>query len=231
MPSNCNFSTLFENIDGKQSNCDNFSLHIENLKHKFSVIGLAETNTNPQNKDLFKLNKYSSLYQEIDATKSKGTGVALYIHNSLTATVDQSLSQCTQNLESLFVKFNTGAEEHTVGVIYAPPSGDKSKFISELETIIKSCIHRNLHIFGDFNINLHKIESKTAKKYEDIVLTNGLFPLISISTNPKPGCTPSCRDNSFQAIYITAVPNIMSTISIKCFMGSIECRVELMLKK
>ena len=207
----CSFSTIFQNVDGNRSNFDNFALHINKFEHKFSIIGLAETNTNPENKNLFNLDEYASFYQEIDPTKSKGTGVALYIHNALTAIVENSLSHRSDNLESLFVKVSIGTEEHTVGVVYAPPSGDRSKSISELETIIKSCIPKNLHILGDFNLNLHKIEGETVKRYEDVILTNGLFPLISIPTHAKPGCTPSCIDN----IFTSNVTSVLSSGTIE----------------
>ena len=203
---NSNFSTLFQNIDGNRSNFNNFAVHIYKFKHKFSVIGLAETNINPENKNLFMLEEYQNFYQDMNLAKSKGTGVALYIHNSLCAKEDKFLSQCSDNLESLFVKFKIGAEEHTVGVVYNPPSGDKVKFVSELESILKKCTPRNLHILGDFNINLHKLEGETAKTYEDLILSHGLFPLISNPTHLKPGCQPICIDNIFTS-------NISSVLS------------------
>ena len=50
-----NFSTLFQNIDGNKSNFDSFALHISKISHKFSVIGLAETNIDPDSKELYAL--------------------------------------------------------------------------------------------------------------------------------------------------------------------------------
>ena len=93
---NKNFSTIFQNIDGNRSNFDNFAVHIKQIDHKFSVIGLAETNTTPENKNLYNLDDYTSMYQETDPKKQKGTGVALYVHNSLTANEDKCLSQRSQ---------------------------------------------------------------------------------------------------------------------------------------
>ena len=90
------------------------------IKHKFSVIGLAETNTNPVDNNIFPLDEYTSFYQDIHPTKLKGTGVALYVHNSLNPNLDTWSSQCSDNLESLFVKIQIGTEVHTVGVIYNP---------------------------------------------------------------------------------------------------------------
>ena len=56
-------SKLFLNIDGNASNFDNFAVELSCIDHKFSVIGLAETNTNPENGTLYQLNGYSSCYQ------------------------------------------------------------------------------------------------------------------------------------------------------------------------
>ena len=66
---NSNFSTLFQNIDGNRSNFNNFAVQIHKLKHKFSVIGLAETNIVPENKDLFMLDEYHSFYQDTNCAK------------------------------------------------------------------------------------------------------------------------------------------------------------------
>ena len=52
------FSTLFYNIGGNKSNFDNFAADIKALRHNFSVIGLAETNTNPDHGNLYPLDGY-----------------------------------------------------------------------------------------------------------------------------------------------------------------------------
>ena len=49
------FSTMFLNIDGNKSNFDEFAVLIQQLKHKFSVIGLSETNTVPEHKNLYQI--------------------------------------------------------------------------------------------------------------------------------------------------------------------------------
>ena len=65
-----NFSTMFLNIDGNKSNFDSFAADIEDIDHKFSIIGLAETNIEPTNKDLYMLDEYNSFYQETCPGKS-----------------------------------------------------------------------------------------------------------------------------------------------------------------
>ena len=57
------FSSYFLNIDGNLSNFDSFITEIHQLKNTFSVIGLAETNCNPGNKDLYNITNYTSFYQ------------------------------------------------------------------------------------------------------------------------------------------------------------------------
>ena len=44
---NVNFTALFQNVDGNKSNFDNFAIHIRQIQHEFSIIGLAETNVTP----------------------------------------------------------------------------------------------------------------------------------------------------------------------------------------
>ena len=186
------FSTFFQNVDGNKSNFDNFATNIHQIQHKFSIIGLAETNVDPSNKDLYMLDDYTSIYQEIDPIKFKGTGVALYVHDSLNATINANLSQSSSNLESLFVTIHNGSQKLTVGVIYSPPSRDVNQFLVELGLLLGKCPSRNVYIMGDFNIYLHKLDSENSRAFEDSVLSNGLFPLISLCTHAKPDCRETC---------------------------------------
>ena len=74
------FSTYFLNIDGNKTNFDRLSAELAVIKHKFSVVALAETNTYECNKDLYKLsNECTPVYSSKIANKVKGSGVALYI--------------------------------------------------------------------------------------------------------------------------------------------------------
>ena len=75
------FSSYFLNIDGNLSNFDEFAIEMSGLKHKFSVVGIAETNCNPSQKDLYPLSNYNSFYQDVQENKKNGTGVALYVHD------------------------------------------------------------------------------------------------------------------------------------------------------
>ena len=75
-----NFNTYFYNIDGNKSNFDTFISEIVPFDGKFSVIGIAETNISSDQKDLYNIDEYNSFYSDKIPDKSKGTGVAIYVH-------------------------------------------------------------------------------------------------------------------------------------------------------
>ncbi|KAL5252854.1 hypothetical protein ACHWQZ_G015578 [Mnemiopsis leidyi] len=187
-------SSYFLNIDGNKSNFDSLTVELDLIEHKFSVIGLAETNTTPDESSVYQLPEYNSFYQDTIDNKSKGTGVALYIHESLSATVIQSVSDTTQNLESLFVTTRSNSKEATFGVLYRPPNGEFSSFLNELTAILQLLPKKSVQLMGDLNVNLLN-DSKERLELEEVMLSAGFFPVISIGTHEKPGCKRTCIDN------------------------------------
>ena len=87
------FSTYFINIDGNASNFDTLLAELNRIKHKFSIIGIAETNTDEPLHNLYNIPGYNSFYQNTLEDKCKGTGVALYVANHLNAEVILLLNQ------------------------------------------------------------------------------------------------------------------------------------------
>ena len=192
------FSSYFLNIDGNKTNFDSLAIELQHCKNAFSVIGLAETNTDPANSTLYQMTDYIGHYQNTQLNKKKGTGVALYVHASLNATVDNSLSYTSANLETLFVSINNGPEPITVGVVYRPPSGEIQKFFEEFQNILDTAPNKNVYILGDFNIDLHSTCTPSIiDKYETTTISSGFNPLISLHTHEKPNCKPTCIDNIF----------------------------------
>ena len=187
-------SIMFQNIDGNKSNFDSLAIESQRYNTKFTVIALAETNTDPECSNLYPLTGYNSFYQNTLPDKRKGTGVALYICNTVSATIDGNISHCTENLETLFVRIGAGNSPVTIGVLYRPPSGDLNIAISELSAILDK-LPKSSYIAGDFNIDLHDKNSAIVQKYEDLLFSKGFFPLISTPTHEKPGCKASCIDN------------------------------------
>ena len=185
------------NIDGNKSNFDLFVAELDTLKYKFPIIALAETNIDPEECSVYAINGYKSFYQSTKSSKSKGSGVAIYAHESLNAVINGDVSSVTDNLESLFIKIHNEPNPLNIGVIYRPPSGDSNSAMTELDEIMNILPKSGVHIMamGDFNINLHNRNNKLVDDFENKVLGTGFFPLISVATHEKPGCKPSCIDN------------------------------------
>ena len=185
------FSVMFNNIDGNASNFDAFVSQIGQYKTDFSVIGIAETNINKCHKHLYMMNGYNSEYNDKFFDKSKGSGVAMYVHSSLNFNRIEKFSHCTQNLESLFIEITNVDSPLLIGVIYRPPSGDIDEFLREIDGLMRDIPNKDVIIIGDFNIDLFNQNSE----FEQTIYSHNLIPTISIATHEKPGCNPSLIDN------------------------------------
>jgi len=169
-----NGGCLFLNIDGNKSNFDLFIAELDRLKYQFPIIALAETNINPEESSVYTIHGYKSFYQSTKSSKSKGSGVAIYVHESLNAVINGNASFVTDNLESLFVQIHNESKSLNVGVIYRPPSGNSDLAISELDELMKNLPKSGVHIMGDFNINLLSKNNKLLDEFENKVLGTGL---------------------------------------------------------
>ena len=203
-----NIGMLFMNIDGNKTNFDSFIVELVGIKNPFSIIGLAETNICPEEKNVYNIPGYNSFYQDIAENKQKGTGTALYIESSYNAVINNTASRTTSNLETIFITIHTEVEPITIGVIYRPPSGNTLEALSELLEILESLPKTPVHIMGDFNINMFEHgHSSLVSKLEEVTLGLGFSPLISLATHAKPGCSETCIDN----LYTNTIENTVSS--------------------
>ena len=175
---NATFSLHFLNIDGSNTNFDTFTAISKCITHKFSVIGLAETNTQQDNKNLYEHDNYSSIYQTCAESKRKGSGVALYIQNHYNFSKISDASLINTDIESLYVELTANDDtEIIVGVVYRPPSGyitNFNNYVDKIFSLLPSKKHA--YIMGDFNINLFK-DCKATSLFEESILSNGFFQL------------------------------------------------------
>ena len=186
-------SLLFNNIDGNATNFDSLAAELSALENKFSVIALAETNIDKEHGALYQLSGYQPVYQSKIANKRSGSGLGIYIRNDMDSCEAPEFSHCSKNMESFFIVTKNTKKPITLGVVYRPPSGNESEFHAEFETLLKALPRKNVMISGDFNMDLFSEN----KKYENMLYSNGYIPTISIATNQKPGCRPTCIDNIF----------------------------------
>ena len=127
--------------------------------------------------------------------KIKGTGVALYVRNDLNASTLDRVGFCTPDIESYFVQISNTDDPITFGVIYRPPSGEIEKFIDAMHSIVSNLPKKNVHMLGDYNIDLLKELSKDTETFEDFFLQYGFAPVISIPTHERLNCKSTCIDN------------------------------------
>lgn len=198
-----NISLCFNNLDGNKSNFDTLMAQLESINHdNFSIIGLAETNTDPAESSVFQLDNYNSFYQPTLPGKQKGSGVAIYVSKKLNATLNSQLSNTSTDLETIFIDVTNDDRPFTVGVIYRPPSGNLEKSLAELSNILETLQSSSVYLLGDFNVDMHaenkidlKSEMNNVEKFESTVITSGYYPTISTYTHERPNCRSSCIDN------------------------------------
>ena len=184
---------LFNNIDGMSSNFDTLHALLSTTNLKFGVIALAETNIDPCHKGLYNIPEYQSIFGMKQKGKHKGSGLGLYIHNSMVFEEINDLCICSKDFESLIIKIDDFNTPIYIGVVYRPPNGNFKEFLEHTDKLL-STLPSNSLITGDFNINLFNTENKT-KQFEDTIYGNSYVPTISLPTHFKPGCSPSCIDN------------------------------------
>ena len=113
--------------------------------------------------------------------------------------MNEQLCTTTLNLETLYVTVNQGDSKLNIGVLYRSPNGDPVKFEEEY-SLIMSKFPKNIQTItlGDFNYDLLKhADQKDVQNFENTMLSNGFFPLISRPTHSVNLGQSSCIDNIF----------------------------------
>ena len=192
------FNVYFYNINGNKSNFDTTASELIKFNKKFSVIGFAETNIDSEHKNLYQLDQYNSFYSDKVHGKSKGTGLGLYVHNSFNANVNQDASTTLPCLEAYILKLTKGKESVNVGTIYRPPNSNFADFLVELKKVLKMLPKTTTYLMGDYNLNLLDAESESnVQAFEELFISEGLFPVISVATHHRPNSNGTCIDNIF----------------------------------
>ena len=112
-------------------------------------------------KDLYRLNDYTSEYNDKYPGKNKGSGIGLYIiHTDYIFNKNEEFCRCFKNIESLFATITYTEAPITVGVVYRPPWGSVGGFVAKWETILNSLPKANVHVLGDFNLDLLKLNKE-----------------------------------------------------------------------
>ena len=155
----CQYIAHF-NCRSLSKNFENFEMVLNDIKHKFKIIGLTETwLCETLSVNMYELENYDLLYN--NRQNKRGGGIAMYIDKSLQYKKINELTCVTESIESLFIEVDSKYKKNTVfGVIYRPPGQSIDLFINEFTNILNkiNASSHNCFIMGDFNLDLMKIE-------------------------------------------------------------------------
>ena len=114
--------------------------------------------------------------------------MSFYIHNSLSFRVLPNLCINSTDIESLSIEVSLNDQHNTlntINVLYRPPSGKIEPFEKFLNKLLSSVqnSNKNLHIAGDFNLNLLDHDSnKKVHDFLNIIYRNSMIPTINKPT-------------------------------------------------
>ena len=141
-----NISSVPQHLESFFDQCLNlFNIQID-------VIGLCETRLNDSICNLYKLDNYSSFFQN---KSTQGGGVCIYLHNNFQGVKITNVCLQLPHIESLFIEILKPIK-CIIGMIYRPPNSSFCDFLVTMENILESLssFKSDCYIIGDYNINL-----------------------------------------------------------------------------
>ena len=188
---------------------------------------LQETWIGPNNDiSLFKLHNYNLVSQNTNI--SRHGGLAIYLHKKYAFNII-NIHNNSEIWEGQFIEIPASENNKPITLIniYKPPKENTSvninTFTTEISPILQALTDSkpNIIISDDFNIDLLKInEKRFHRDFFDTMITNGLFPAITLPTRfSEHSCT--LIDNIFSSEHacITSSGILLSEISdhLPCF--------------
>ena len=149
----------------------------------------------------------SKLRNMSDRTRNNiGGRVGIWVDDSYESEVLDNLSIFKDKFfESVLIKIKIGKNKFKIiGNIYKPPGNDISRFNDNLNEILllisndqNLCKASEIQLLDDFNINLLNRNNHTGtSEFLDILLSNGLLPLITLPSCSTP-TSSTLVDNIF----------------------------------
>ena len=205
--SNTSFSTFHLNIHSIQKHIDTLRTLITSLESdqfQFDVIAISESKLKPNCEptvDISIDNFHAPISTPSEASKG---GVLLYVNKKLNFKPRPDLHIYeSKTLESAFVEIiNPKKANDVIGVIYRHPSMAVEHFndlhIRPLVSTLGLEKNKNIHLAGDFNVNLLNLSSHPlSSEFFDIMCSNHLLPSISLPTKLNSSDKHTLIDNIF----------------------------------
>lgn len=188
-------SFFFNNIDGFQSNFEEFQAQILNQSEHFDFYCFNETNVKAGTDHNYVLESFNSHFLHCIDGKSKGSGLAIYHRKNLNFNVNQTLTFRNNVFECLSGKLKTDIGYINILLVYRfCNNGNSQEFITEISSLLDKIADQPSIILGDFNLNALKYsDNNIVQQYVDALMCSGFSPLINKPTHFK-GKTSTCID-------------------------------------
>ena len=209
-------SMLHINAGSLVAHIDSLNIHLDTLKHKFSIKGVTETWTNNTNESSINIPGYEMwIKSRLDSkgNPALGGGVALYFDSNLNLDIKARPDLSCDNsneMECLFAQVSqkqsksrlSKVKDSVVGVIYRPPNTPINRFCDTFFPILEkiSTENRPCYIMGDFNINLLNDTKDGTHVFMNKLFLNGFYPHIDRPTRVTER-SATLIDNIFTNVY------------------------------
>lgn len=150
------------------------------MKCKFSVIGVSETWLQDGcDTSLYNIPSYSFITSS--RSDSRGGGVGLYIHSSLSYSVLDGVT--IANCESLFIEASINNKNIVIGIVYRKPNTNINEFVESFDLFLNEMSDKNKKciIHGDFNIDYNQNNS-AYQRYASTLHSNNFQQVIDVPT-------------------------------------------------
>ena len=198
---NFKFKLINFNIRSFHANINKFEAFLEVCDFKQDFIICTETWNNAETTNLAVIHGYNGFHT--CRSGSRGGGVSVYVKNTFVAHKVESLSICTETIETCVVNVSFGRQQLILFGIYRPHSDTIENFSIHLESMLgSSVVSRNalIIIAGDININLGD-SSPSVINYVSVLNSMFFLPVITIPTRFPPnnagGIAPTTLDHIF----------------------------------
>ena len=160
-------------------NFDKLTQCLKSINHKFTVIGLTETQLKNKPHDYFQLPNYNLEY--MNRVGRNSGGVCLYIRNDIKYKLRPDLCRANSNFESCFIEIENDKNRNIiVGVIYRSHTSIDC-FNADIDSIFQILAKENKihYLLRDFNIDLLKDEThRPTSDFLDLIYSYHLVPTI-----------------------------------------------------
>ena len=184
-----NLSLFHVNIRSLPRNFDHLKIHLNELKHSFTIIAISENWLTNINREIYHLKGYS--HKNTIREQRTGGGVSLFIKNDINFQVRDNININLPDVDSLFIEIPK-EELHSnknifVGVCYRPPHVCIRKFTEELTSLLEQlhALNKHIYLLGDFNVNTLRTSTglnSRANEFSNLFLSYFFQPLIDKPT-------------------------------------------------